>query len=58
MRPAIAAEPITVLLGGNNDIVIAQLHDNGRSGVFISTSSMQTPSPAAILTLAKDFSGR
>jgi hypothetical protein len=25
-----SADPITVALGGNNDIVIAQLHDDGR----------------------------
>ena len=50
--------PITVALGGNNDIVIAQLHDDGRRASVYFDIQHANAIAAAILTLAKDFSGR
>ena len=37
--------PITVALGGNNDIVIAQLHDDGRRASVYFDVQQQTQSP-------------
>ena len=53
-----SADPITVALGGNNDIVIAQLHDDGRRASVYFDVQQVSAIAAAILTLAKDFSGR
>ena len=53
-----STEPITVALGGDNDIVIAQLHNDGRRATVHFDVRHANAIAAAILTLAKDFSGR
>ena len=53
-----STEPITVALGGDNDIVIAQLHNDGRRASVYFDVRHANAIAAAILTLAKDFSGR
>ena len=52
-----SADPITVALGGDNDIVIAQLRDGRRASVYFDVQHANAIA-AAILMLAKDFSGR
>jgi len=47
-----------VALGGDNDIVIAQLHDDGRRASVYFDVKHANAIAAAILTLAKNFSGR
>jgi len=47
-----------VALGGNNDIVIAQLHDDGRRASVYFDVQHANAIATAILTLAKHFSGR
>ena len=53
-----STEPITVALGGDNDIVIAQLDNDGRRASVYFDVRHANAIAAAILTLAKDFSGR
>jgi len=53
-----STEPITVALGGDKDIVIAQLHNDGRRASVYFDVRHANAIAAAILTLAKDFSGR
>ena len=48
-----SAFPITVALGGNNDIVIAQLHDDGRRASVYFDVQHANAIAAAILTLAR-----
>ena len=53
-----STEPITVALGEDNDIVIAQLDNGGRRASVYFDVRHANAIAAAILTLAKDFSGR
>ena len=53
-----SADPITIALSGDNDIVIAQLHDDGRRASVYFDVQHANAIAAAILSLAKHFSGR
>ena len=53
-----STDPITVALGGNNDIVIAQLHDDGRRASVYFDVQDANAIAAAILALAKHFQER